>query len=260
VLAQGHGSLAVGLAAQRAGADVRLTATVVAPDGTGVRGLGLQFAVGGRTLPPARPCGAGCYAPSARVASPVGSVVVALRGMGRPASAVAFDLPASWPVPAAPLLAAAERAFTALRSVEYRERLSTGPHVTGTSVWRSEAPDRLSYRSASGDAGVVIGTRRWDLVVGGGWRRSPQNPPLSVPSPPWGAGGDDVMSLGSGKLGGRAVVRFSMFEPATPAWYTVTLDRASRRTLLVEMTAAAHFMQDRYVAFDAPRRISPPAG
>ena len=73
--------------------------------------------------------------------------------------------------------------------------------------------------------------------------------------PPWGAGAYDVTLLGGGRLGGRPVVRFSMFEPTTPAWYTVTLDRATLRTLTVSMTAAAHFMRDRYVAFNAPRRI-----
>jgi hypothetical protein len=81
-----------------------------------------------------------------------------------------------------------------------------------------------------------------------------------MPSPPWGAGAYDVSLLGGGRLGGRAVVRFSMFEPTTPAWYTVTLDRATLRTRSVAMTAAAHFMLDRYVAFNAAPRIKPPVG
>ena len=106
----------------------------------------------------------------------------------------------------------------------------------------------------------MIGRTRWDLVVGGGWKRSFQNPPLVMPSPPWGAGAYDVSLLGGGRLGGRAVVRFSMFEPTTPAWYTVTLERRTLRTLNVSMTAAAHFMQNRYVAFNAPRQIRPPVG
>jgi hypothetical protein len=104
----------------------------------------------------------------------------------------------------------------------------------------------------------VIGRRRWDLVVGGGWKPSLQNPPLVMPSPPWGAGAYDVALLGGGRLGARPVVRFSMFEPTTPAWFTVTLDRKTLRTLSVSMTAAAHFMLDRYVAFNAPPRIKPP--
>ena len=192
------------------------------------------------------------------MSAPLRRVAIALSGRGRAASSVTFALPAHWPVPAAPLLRGAERRFTHLRSVVYHERLSSGPKVTSTSVWRTEAPDRLSYRTTSGNAGIVIGSRRWDLVVGGGWKRSLQNPPLVMPSPPWAAGAYDVNLLGGGRLGGRAVVRFSMFEPTTPAWYTVTLDRSTLRTLTVSMTAAAHFMLDRYVAFDVPRQIRPP--
>jgi hypothetical protein len=259
VLAQGHGDLAVALAARQAGSSLRLTGTLVAGDGTGLTGMRVHFVVAGRQLSAATPCGAGCYASATRMGAPVRRVAIALSGRGRAPSTVTFALPAHWPVSAAPLLRGAEREFKRLRSVVYNERLSSGPRVTSTSVWRTEAPDRLSYRTASGNAGVVIGRMRWDLVVGGGWKRSAQNPPLVMPSPPWGAGAYDVNLLGGGRLGGRAVVRFSMFEPTTPAWYTVTLERSTLRTLNVSMTAAAHFMQDRYVAFDAPRQIRPPA-
>ena len=53
-------------------------------------------------------------------------------------------------------------------------------------------------------------------------------------------------------------MRISFFDPGAFAWYTVTLERTTLRTLVVDMTAAAHFMQDRYVAFDVPRTIRPP--
>lgn len=258
VLARGHGNLAVALAARRVGRGLRLTATVVAPDGTGLRGLDVRFALGGRTLPPASPCGAGCYAAATSAGGDAQRVAIVLSGPARPRSSVAFTLPAQWPVSAAPLLRGAERVFRSLRSVVWRERLSTGMRGPTTSMWRSEAPDRLSYRTASGNAGVVIGARRWDLVVGGGWKRSLQNPPLDLPAVLWGAGAYDVMLLGGGRLDGRAVVRFSFFEPTTPAWYTVTIDRSTLRTLNVDMTAAAHFMQNRYLAFNVPRLIRPP--
>ena len=41
-----------------------------------------------------------------------------------------------------------------------------------------------------------------------------------------------------------------------PAWFRVTL--AGKRASRMQMTAAAHFMVDRYVAFDGPVVISPP--
>jgi hypothetical protein len=258
VLARGDGDLAVALAARRAGSRLRLTGTVLAPDGNGLTGLSVHFVVGRRRLPAARSCGAGCYASSATTSTPVRSLSVALSGHGRAPSTVAFALPSHWPVPAAPLLRATERVFSRLRGVVYRERLSSGAKAALTTVWRAEAPDRLSYRSADGNAGVIIGKVRWDLVVGGTWERSPQIPPLALPAPPWQGGAYDVSLLGAGRLNGRAVVRISMFEPTTPAWYTVTLERSTLRTLTVSMTAAAHFMLDSYTRFNPPRQIRPP--
>ncbi len=211
VLARGHGALAVALAARRSGATVRLTATVVSPDGSGRRGLPLEFVVDGRALPAARPCGAGCYASATRAATTPRRVAIALQGAGHAAATVTFALPARWPVSAAPLLRRAGRAFAALQSVVYRERLSTGRRAASTSVWRSEAPDRFSYRTSDGHAGVVIGSARWDLVVGGGWKRGLQNPPLPMPAMPWGSEVYDVMLLSPGRIDGRAVVRLSLY-------------------------------------------------
>ena len=260
VLASSLGNLAVGIAAQRSAGDIRVTATFVKPDGTGLDGLHVVVSAGAKRFPAALACGPGCYSASARVSEAPTRVGLAVTGRGRAPATVRFALPARWPADASPLLRRAERVFARLHSVVYDERLASGPTFSETSVWRDEAPDRLSYRSSTGDAGVVIGARRWDLVVGASWKRSLQNPPLALPTVPWGAGAYDVSLLGSGHLRGRAVVRFSMFEPTTPAWYTVTLDRNSARTLEVDMTATAHFMRDRYVAFDTPLRIRPPVG
>jgi hypothetical protein len=260
VLARGRRGLAVALAARRAGGDAWLTATVVAPDGSGLRGLHVRFAVDGKPTGAASPCGAGCYAASATGAAHARRVSIELSGAGRANSTVAFALPSRWPVSARPLLRRAERVFRALHSVTYREVLSSGVGAPEDTRWRSEAPDRISYRTTSGNAGVVIGRQRWDLVVGGGWKASPQNPPLALPAVPWGAGAYDVNVLGRTQVGGRAVVRVSLYEPATPAWYTIALDRATLRPLMVDMTATAHFMRDRYVSFNAPGRIRPPLG
>jgi len=56
------------------------------------------------------------------------------------------------------------------------------------------------------------------------------------------------------------IASLSLYEPTTPAWYAVTLDRATLRPITVDMTATAHFMRDRYVSFNAPRQIRPPLG
>jgi hypothetical protein len=51
----------------------------------------------------------------------------------------------------------------------------------------------------------------------------------------------------------------SFLDPGTPAWFTAWVDKSSYRTLRLEMVAAAHFMHDRDVSFNAPIRIEPPA-
>ena len=47
-----------------------------------------------------------------------------------------------------------------------------------------------------------------------------------------------------------------VLERRVPAWFRVTLDGV--RPTRVEMTAAAHFMVDRYVGFNVSAAISPP--
>jgi len=51
----------------------------------------------------------------------------------------------------------------------------------------------------------------------------------------------------------------SFVNPSTPAWFTVAIDRATYRPLRLRMTAAAHFMTHRYLEFNRPLAIEPPA-
>ena len=47
-------------------------------------------------------------------------------------------------------------------------------------------------------------------------------------------------------------------DPTTPAYFEVVVDVHTLLPRSVRMTAAAHFMVDRYVRFNAPRAIYPP--
>ena len=49
------------------------------------------------------------------------------------------------------------------------------------------------------------------------------------------------------------------FDPNTPAWFRARIDKATGHTLLLDMTAVAHFMHHVYGPFDAPIRLLPPA-
>jgi hypothetical protein len=114
------------------------------------------------------------------------------------------------------------------------------------------APDRLAYRIKGGQQAVVVGGRRWDRSPGGRWVASAQSP-LHIPAAPWSI-------IRDARLIGRTprLWRVAFLDPTIPAWFEVTLDRRTMRTLDVHMTAAAHFMHDRYLRFNTRVRITPP--
>jgi hypothetical protein len=47
-------------------------------------------------------------------------------------------------------------------------------------------------------------------------------------------------------------------DPEVPAWFTGTFDRKTALPSQLRMTAAAHFMRHRYVAFNRSIKIEPP--
>jgi hypothetical protein len=125
-----------------------------------------------------------------------------------------------------------------------------------TSTWRVQAPDRVAYHVRGGWAGIIVGGRRWDRGPGGAWTPSPQTP-VTQPVPPW-VSVADAHLLGTGTVRGRPVWRASFFDPGTPGWFSVVLDRRTLRTLDVRMVTTAHFMHDVFRSFDAAPPIRPP--
>jgi hypothetical protein len=104
----------------------------------------------------------------------------------------------------------------------------------------------------------VIGTRRWDRAPGAKrWETSPQTR-LHQPVPPW-ASARDAHVLGEVTYRGRPAVRVSFFDPGSPAWFTLVLDRKTFRTLDLRMVTNAHFMHDVYGSFDSTPAIVPPS-
>jgi copper transport protein len=236
VFAGQSGRFAVGLAVEPR----RATVTVLAPSGGAEDGL--EVSIAGTS---AKPCGHGCY--EADVALRPGPVRVLVAG--RPS---VFELPAG-PRPADALVRRATRAFRAAHSVSYTERLSSGASRPLHTLWRLEAPDRLTYTIAGGPAAVVIGGTRWDRAPGERWERSETSAPTE-PLPTWTGpvASAHVLSRDADTL------LVSWANPQVPAWFTVRFDR---RTLLpreLEMTAAAHFMHQTYLTFGRPRAIYPP--
>jgi hypothetical protein len=245
VLAGEDGALAVALAVQR-GRPLRLRATVLAATGGGDDGLDVSFRLPGHGPLRGEPCGSGCYAASAAVATPRS---VTVRASGK---SIRFALPATWS-DGTGLLRRATRAFEGLRSVVYLERLASSPTARLVTLWRLEAPDRVAYAIRHGSQAVVIGGYRWDKARGGRWVRSTASP-LDVPIPVWGTRITNAHVLE--RRGGTVVA--SWFNPDVPAWFTARFDARTALPRTLEMTAAAHFMHHRYLGFNRPLGIRPP--
>ncbi len=236
VLAQQDGKLGATLAVRPSGDAV---ATFTGTDGNAAD-VG-EVRINGRR---ATSCAVGCY----RARATGRRVTVAHGG-----KTLRFDL--GLRRPAAGLVAQATRRFRSLNTVRFTETLSGGFGVTVHTTWSEVAPDRLAYDIAGGAKAVIVGDKRWDLVPGEKWRQS-DSVVLPMPAPAWGNVVTNARLLRSTKT--TLVVSF--LEPRSPAWFTVTFDRTTLRPLKLQMIAAAHFMHQRYTAYNAPLKISPPTG
>ena len=246
--------LAVGLSV-RPGAPLELTATVIGQSGFGIDGLDVRLsarsAAGTRSVA-GHPCGHGCYAGSITRAHP-NHFGVAVSGKGAPRT-LSFSV-LQWPPPlGTAFLSRATRSFGAQQSVVYREHLASDPTHAITTLWTLAAPASVEYAIAGGPQGIVIGRRRWDRPS----RKAPwtlsASDRLPQPASPWGTRSRDARIMRQS----RADVTLSWVDPVIPAWYTATFTRAKALPTTLEMTAPAHFMDHRYLAYNAPVTIAPP--
>jgi hypothetical protein len=233
-----------------------LQASVIDGQGKGISGLDVGFAAQGRTAD-VETCGAGCYRGVLPAKGDLSSVVLEIRG-GPSAVRWRVGLPTPWPPPdATALVLRSGRVWRALHSLSFHEHLASSPRYKTVSTWRIEAPDRVAYTVAGGSAGVVVGTRRWDRTAGKStWVESSQTR-LTQPLPAWGLVADAHV-LGTTTVHGRPAWRISFFDPATPAWFEIEVDKGTLHTLDSRMVTTAHFMHDAYGAFDATPPIVPP--
>ncbi|MBV8561477.1 MAG: hypothetical protein JOZ56_00150, partial [Actinobacteria bacterium] len=209
------------------------------PSGGGLSGLTVRFAPSGAQ---AAPCGSGCY--TAAVA-PGRHVTVEIDGY----PSAAFSLPARAPATDA-LVLRARAWYRAQAGVTYDEHLASDPTHAIDVRWRLEKPDRLSYDIRGSAQAVVVGGRRWDRATPAGrWVPSPQDPRLPQPATQW-------HYATNAHLVAPGTVTFA--DPTIPAFFTLTLDPRTLRPRVLRMTAAAHFMTDRYVGFSPGREIRPP--
>ncbi len=242
VLAREAGPLAVALEAE----PHRLTAIVLSPAGGGFSGLSVRFQPSGVE---GTPCGSGCY--TAAVVPPR-HVSVEVSGFGSPET-VSFALPAHTPS-ANGVVRSFAQAYRSLPGVTYEERLASSPTDVIHARWRLERPDRLAYAVTGSGAGIVIGNRRWDRgSAHGRWQRSRQDPALPQPHTQWERATNAHLLSVAGRW---ETVSFA--DPGFGAFFTLTFDRRTLRPRVLHMTAAAHFMTDRYLGFSPRREIRAP--
>jgi hypothetical protein len=237
VVAHEVGRFAIAVAARPSTVDV----LALAPSGSAADGLSVR--VDGR---PTRSCGHGCYRTS--LATPSPRVLRVSVGDER----ATFALPKRAPSGTA-ILGRATRAFRSLRSVAYVESLASSPTNRIVTSWRLEAPNRVAYTIRGGADGIVIDAHRWDRAPGEPWRRSIATP-LDEPRPVWGT---RVTNAHVVKMTPRTVT-LAWTNPSIPAWFNASFDRRTLLPHTLVMTAAAHFMHQRYVEFNGPRRIRQP--
>ena len=227
--ARALGSLAVAVARSPGTA----TVTVLGPDGTGASGRDVR--IDGKA---AAACGSGCY----RGAAGEGTLRVAIG-----ARTISFAVPDRAPDGTA-LLRQVTRAYRSVRTAVFDEHLSAS--ATGGIVTRFSlvAPNRLKYEIRGGSSAIVIGPRRWDSnAPGQPYVESPQTP-LDVTQPYW-TTVSNVHEIAPGVL--------TFIDRSVPAWFRLQV--RGRLPHVLHMTAAAHFMTERYVGFDGPVVVSPPS-
>jgi len=248
VLAQEAGLRALALAVKPGVVRV----SVLGTRGGGEAGLHVSLQFGRGYELGTDPCGAGCYQAEVR-GTPDSPITVRIGG-----DPYRFDLPRLPARDGASIVQRATGTWNALRTLVWRERLASSPTNVLHTVYTAVAPHSLGYTIAGRSAAVIIGGRRWDRASPRApWQRSIQNPPVRQPQPFWNEAADAHL-LGTGRLGSHRVWRVSFFDPSTPAWFEAWVDRASGRTLELDMITAAHFMHDVYGPFDAPVRLTPP--
>ena len=213
---------------------------VVGPQGKGIRNL--EVSVGART---AVECGPGCYevrgAPSSPLTVRVGSAQFVF----------AVRMPAA---SGASIVEEATRAWNALKTLRWRERLASDPKHAIDVTYRAVAPDRLAYAVNGGSAAVIIGHSRWDRPgAGAAWQHGQQDPPVRQPQPFW-HGVTDAHVVDSTARSWEV----TFFDPASHAWFDAWIEKRTYRTVELRMIAASHFMHDTYGPFNAPMRVSPP--
>ncbi|MGH6942758.1 MAG: CopD family protein, partial [Geminicoccaceae bacterium] len=159
------------------------------------------------------------------------------------------------------LVGRAQDAMRRAQSIREEERLTSGPGTFARTIFTLRAPDRFAYRTSSGAASVVIGRRQWTRVTGSAWRRSAfggSTPFRTRDFFRWTPYARTARLLSLRGVHGRRIAEVALMDPATPVWFRLRIDLATKWIDADRMITGAHFMRRRYVALRPPVEIRPP--
>ncbi|MGI9020896.1 MAG: copper resistance CopC/CopD family protein [Solirubrobacterales bacterium] len=169
-------------------------------------------------------------------------------------------VPSRWSEPrsaqAERLLREAQARMRRLETLRIRESVTSGPRVLIRTRYRLEAPDRMAYKSSTGTDLIAIGRTAYDIASDG-----------QVERRPFGADGFHLDQLFRWSVYGRSVrwlgsangvTRIALFDPASPIWYRLEIDRETKRIVRERMITGGHYMTRRYFAFDQPLDLKAP--
>jgi hypothetical protein len=207
------------------------------------------------------PCGVGCW--RFALAERARAVAAVFEEKGKKFRA---SVPGTWHrsgnSEAKRLLERAQGAMRRLRTMRKEERLTSGPGTFVRTLFRMQAPHRFTYEASSGGRSIVIGRRQWTRTVGEAWQARPFGGSATFRTDGffrWTPYARAARMLGVYSGPARRVADVALFDPATPVWYRLRIELSTERVLKDRMITKAHFMDRRYLAFNRPVDIQPPA-
>jgi len=212
-----------------------------------------------------RSCGDGCVSFIATPA-PATLRVLARRG-ARSASA---EIPIRWQPRGSPvaerILRAAVAATDGLRSFRIDERLTSGlGGAAAITHYRIAGRHDFAITEVvdGGFAEITLGRRAWTHQPAGSWQEQDGAPFDTRELMPWWTHRGSVRLLDIRTVRGRRVADIALADirrlsVSIPFWFRLRIDLGSKRVLAMRMITAAHFMDQRYYAFDARLEITLP--
>jgi copper transport protein len=235
------------VAAQRLGSH-RVRFTVLSADGSSPRAIAV---IANDAL--AAPCLRTpdvCF--EARVPAGAERLGVALLDQRQPVGKVTLALPAANAMPAAGLVRDAAHVYRALRSLRIENVIASDPEHSVATTFHVQAPDRLGIDVHGGAQSRVIGDHRWNLQNGSWVEQRIQ--PLRLPDAFWAPGA--LAPYVVARHGDTIMVTLAV--SSGPTFFRLALDRRTHLIQHLWMTAAAHFMQERYLDINHGAPVTPP--